>query len=63
MTNNALDDEPVWEDATADIKNGNNHIFTNKTATNGFAFNFKLTVSRGSSNTGGYITNIGGAFQ
>lgn len=63
VTNNALDDEPVWEDATADIKNGTNHIFTNKTATNGFAFNFKLTVSRGSSNTGGYITNIGGAFQ
>ena len=63
VTNNALDDEPVWEDATADIKNGNNHIFTNKTAANGFAFNFKLTVSRGSSNTGGYITNIGGAFQ
>ena len=63
VTNNALDDEPVWEDATADIKNGNNHIFTNKTATNGFAFNFRVTVSRGSSNTGGYITNIGGAFQ
>lgn len=63
VTNNALDDEPVWEDATADIKNGNNHIFTNQTATNGFAFNFKVTVSRGSSNTGGYITNIGGAFQ
>lgn len=63
VTNNALDDEPVWEDATADIKNGNNHIFTNKTAANGFAFNFRVTVSRGSSNTGGYITNIGGAFQ
>lgn len=63
VTNNALDDEPVWEDATTDIKNGNNHIFTNQTATNGFAFNFKVTVSRGSSNTGGYITNIGGAFQ
>ena len=63
LTNNAKDAEPVWEDATADIKNGNNHIFTNKTAANGFAFNFKLTVSRGSSNTGGYITNIGGAFQ
>lgn len=63
VTNNALDDEPVWEDATQDVKNGNNHIFTNQTATNGFAFNFKVTVSRGSSNTGGYITNIGGAFQ
>lgn len=63
VTNNALDDEPVWEDATADIKNGNNYIFTNRTAANGFAFNFKVTVKRGSSNTGGYITNIGGAFQ
>lgn len=63
VTNNANDTSPVWEDATTDIKNGNNHIFTNQTAANGFAFNFKVTVSRGSSNTGGYITNIGGAFQ
>ena len=63
VTNNAKDSSPKWEDATADIKNGNNHIFTNKTAANGFAFNFKLTVSRGSSNTGGYISNIGGAFE
>lgn len=63
VTNNALDDEPVWEDATQDVKNGNNHVFTNQTAANGFAFNFKVNVGRGSSNTGGYITNIGGAFQ
>lgn len=63
VTNNAKDSAPVWEDATADIKNGNNHIFTNKVATNGFAFNFKLTVSRGSSGEGGYISNIGGAFE
>ena len=63
VTNNAKDTEPVWEDATADIKNGNNHIFTNQTAANGFAFNFKVTVRRGASNTGGYISNIGGAFQ
>lgn len=63
VTNNALDDEPVWEDATQNVKNGNNHVFTNQTAANGFAFNFKVNVGRGSSNTGGYITNIGGAFQ
>lgn len=63
VTNNANDTEPVWEDATQNVKNGNNHVFTNQTATNGFAFNFKVTVSRGSSNTGGYISNIGGAFQ
>lgn len=63
VTNNANDTSPVWEDATQDVKNGNNHVFTNQTATNGFAFNFKVNVSRGSSNTGGYITSIGGAFQ
>jgi len=57
------DSSPVWEDATADIKNGVNHVFTNKTAANGFAFNFKLTVERGASDTGGYISNIGGAFE
>ncbi len=63
VTNNAKDAAPVWEDATADIKNGTNHVFENKTAANGFAFNFKLTVSRGASGQGGYISNIGGAFE
>ena len=63
VTNNAKDASPVWEDATADIKNGANHVFTNKNAANGFAFNFKLTVSRGASGQGGYITNITGAFE
>lgn len=63
VTNNAKDASPVWEDATADIKNGANHVFTNQTAANGFAFNFKVTVSRGASGQGGYISNIGGAFE
>ena len=63
VTNNANDSGPVWEDATADIKSGVNHVFTNKTAANGFAFNFKLSVERGASDTGGYISNIGGAFE
>lgn len=63
VTNNANDSSPVWEDATADIKSGDNHVFTNKTAANGFAFNFKLSVERGASDTGGYISNIGGAFE
>jgi hypothetical protein len=63
VTNNANDTTPVWEDATADVQNGANHVFTNQTAANGFAFNFKLTVSRGDSDTGGYISNIGGAFE
>ena len=63
VTNNANDSSPVWEDATADIKSGVNHVFTNKTAANGFAFNFKLSVERGASDPGGYISNIGGAFE
>ena len=63
VTNNAKDTSPVWEDATADVKNGANHVFINKTAANGFAFNFKLSVERGDSDTGGYISNIGGAFE
>ena len=63
VTNNAKDAAPVWEDATADIKSGANHVFENKAAANGFAFNFKLNVRRGASDTGGYISSIGGAFE
>ena len=63
VTNNAKDAEPVWEDATSAIKSGANYLFTNETATNGFAFNFKLTASRGCSGIGGYISSIQGGFQ
>lgn len=63
VTNNANDSSPVWEDATADIKSGVNHVIHQQTAANGFAFNFKLSVERGASDTGGYISNIGGAFE
>ena len=62
-TNNAKDSAPVWQDVTAEVKSGANIVFTNKTAANGAAFNFKITVSRGSSNTGGYIAGVNGAFQ
>lgn len=63
VTNNANDTSPIWEDCTTAVKNGLNYVFTNSTATNGFAFNFKVLVSRGSSGAGGYITSIQGAFQ
>lgn len=63
VTNNANDDEPVWEDATIEAKNGRNHVFTNETAANGFAFNFRVTATRGASGEGGYITSIQGGFQ
>lgn len=63
LTNNALDDSPVWETVT-DIQSGESrafvhHAFTNKTA-KGFAFNYKITVARGESGVGGTITMIGG---
>lgn len=63
LTNNAKDAEPVWEDATTEVKNGSNYLFENDTATNGFAFNFKVTASRRASGIGGYISSIQGGFQ
>ena len=63
VTNNAKDNAPVWEDCTAAVRAGANHVFSNKTAAKGFAFNFRLNVSRGSSGTGGYITSVQGGFQ
>lgn len=63
LTNNGKDPQPVWEDATSSVENGSNHIFANQAAANGFAFNFKVTVSRGPSGQGGHISKIGGAFQ
>ena len=64
LTNNALDDAPVWENCT-DIQRGESrafahHAFTNKTAARGFAFNYKVTIARGESGVGGTITMIGG---
>lgn len=64
MTNNALDEAPVWENCT-DIQRGESrafvhHAFANKTAARGFAFNYKVTVARGDSGVGGTITMIGG---
>ena len=62
-TNNALDTSPIWQDVTAEVKAGINFIFSNTTAAKGAAFNFRVTVSRGSSGKGGYIEAISGAFQ
>lgn len=64
MTNNALDEAPVWENCT-DIQRGESrafvhHAFANKTAARGFAFNYKVMIARGESGVGGNITMIGG---
>lgn len=64
LSNNARDDVPVWENCT-DIQRGESrafvhHAFANKTAARGFAFNYKVTITRGASGVGGNITMIGG---
>lgn len=64
LTNNALDDSPVWENCT-DIQSGESrafvhHAFANKTAARGFAFNYKVTAARGESGVSGSVTMIGG---
>ena len=64
MTNNGLDNVPVWENCT-DIQSGESrafvhHAFANKTAAKGAAFNYKVTITRGASGVGGTITMIGG---
>ena len=61
VTNNANDSSPVWEDATAHALSGTNHAFSNNKQTNGWAFNFRVTVHGG--DTRGYITSIQGGFQ
>lgn len=63
VTNNANDRSPVWQDATTEVQKGVNIVFTNSTAANGAAFNFRVSVSRGASGTGGYIEAVTGAFQ
>ncbi len=63
LTNNGNDLEPVWEDATADVKAGRNYVFKNKSQTAGWAFNFRVTVERGESGEDGNIVSIQGGFQ
>ena len=63
VTNNANDPSPVWQDATTEVQKGVNIVFENKTATNGAAFNFRVSVERGESGEGGYIEAVSGAFQ
>ena len=57
-TNNALDDSPVWQDVTAEVRKGMNIVFENQTASAGAAFNFRISVERGASGEGGCISCI-----
>lgn len=63
VTNNAKDEAPVWQDVTTEVQKGASIVFSNSTATNGAAFNFRVSVERGESGEGGYIEAISGAFE
>ena len=63
VTNNAKDAAPVWQDVTTEVQKGANIVFENKTATAGAAFNFRVSVERGTSGEGGYIEAVSGAFE
>lgn len=59
VTNNALDSSPVWEDCTEETKAGRVHVFKSS----GSAFCFRVSIKRGSSGKGGYITKISGGYE
>lgn len=59
VTNNALDSSPTWEDCTEETKAGRAYVFKGK----GSAFNFRVSIQRGSSGAGGYITEISGGYE
>lgn len=63
LTNNALDAEPVWQDATEASRTGSRVTFLNQTATAGWAFNYRIAVERGASGTGGYISAVSGTVR
>ena len=64
VCNNAYDASPTWENIKPAIQSGYNFVFSNKTKTaENWGINFRIEVTRGPSNTGGYIYAIEGGFQ
>lgn len=64
VCNNANDTSPTWENIKPAIQSGYNFVFSNKTKTaENWGVNFRIEVTRGPSNTGGYIYAIEGGFQ
>lgn len=63
LTNNFKDSAPVWEDTGMLLLEGKNYAFKNKSAVNGNCYNFRVTLSRGPSGEGGYLSGIVGTFQ
>ena len=64
VCNNGNDASPTWENIKPAMEGGYNYMFSNtsKTAAS-WGINFKITMQRGPSNTGGHISAIEGGYQ
>ena len=62
VTNNANDEEPVWQDITADVLAGRVFKLRNAKAESGASFSFIVHAKRGESKEGGFIDSVVGAF-
>lgn len=64
VCNNGYDASPTWEDATAPVKSGLVHVFSNttKTAAN-WGVRVRVTVDRNGSTGACYVSAIGGNFE
>lgn len=63
VTNNAKDDNPVWQDITSDVLASRRFTFENTVAQNGFSFNFQVYAKRGESKEAGFIDIVMGGFE
>lgn len=62
VSNNANDEEPMWQDITTDVLAGRVFKFTNAKAESGASFSFIVHAKRGESKEGGFIDSVVGAF-
>lgn len=64
VCNNALDEEPTWEDATNAVKNNRGYLFTNKTKTApSWAINIWVLIAKGTATERVKLNGFGGAFD
>ena len=64
LCNNALDDNPTWEDFTKQVLERADCVFQNTKTTNGqWALGIWVTVERGTSDGTSFISSIGGALK
>jgi len=64
VTNNAMDEEPVWEDTTAAVLAGRGHLFQNQTKTaESWRINIWVRIAKGTATERVLLNGYGGAFD